>query len=137
MYYAFYIFVILAFPIVLLCVTFFLKNKKKSSAVVQENKKKDENFNQYKKGKYQKIKAQYYRGIEVESSAKFLSEDYRIVGLQEPKGKWTKMVMKQNIGYISTLKNLMGNNFSKMGFWQLKVKAQSLISQAMQKGKGR
>lgn len=92
---------------------------------------------EYHQEKTKKLADHYYRAIEFRQNSNSINQDYNIVGFEAPKGKWTKMIMKQNLQYLSTLKNLMGNNFSKAGIWQLKVKAQNLISQAFHKGKGR
>jgi hypothetical protein len=91
----------------------------------------------YQKEKFNKIKDRYYRGIEIEEKNQTLEQNYNIVGFDQPKGKWTKMILMQNLKYMTTLKHLMGNNLSKLGIWQLKVKAQSLISHGIHKGKGR
>lgn len=106
--------------------------KNKSSAT-----QLDEDYNEeYHIEKHKKIKAQYYRGIQAESKNQFLTQEYNIVGVEKPKGKWTAMVIKRNLQYMTTLKNLTGNNFFNLGVWQLKVKAQSLLGQGINRARG-
>ncbi|WP_198014740.1 hypothetical protein [Neorickettsia helminthoeca] len=92
---------------------------------------------EYHKEKHEKIKAQYYRSIDLEQPNQRLEYDARIVGIAKPQGKWTSMVIRRNMQYMTTLKHLMGTNFSKIGIWQLRLKAQSLISQGMHRGRGK
>ncbi|KYH12710.1 hypothetical protein [Neorickettsia sp. 179522] len=97
----------------------------------------DDEHEEYHKEKQRRIKDQYYRSIDLEEFNRHFGSDPKIVGIAKPQGKWTSMVIKRNMLYITTLKNLMGSNFSKMGIWQLKVKAQSMISHGMHKGRGK
>jgi hypothetical protein len=129
-------FLLFFFVVAVLISAWSIRNNKKKTQIKIKEEQEEENI-KYHQQKYRKIKEQYYRGIEIESKQNLLSQEYKIIGLEKPVGKWTNMVMKRNIQYISTLKNLMGTNFSKLGIWQIKVKAQSLISQAMHRGKGR
>ena len=123
--------------VLLLFLVFITLDSYRRYTATDEKKTSEKENYEYHEQKHNKIKEQYYRGIQIESKSTSIDNQYDIVGMATPKGKWTAMVIKQNMQYISTLKNLMGNNFSKLGLWQLKVKAQSLISNAMQKGKGR
>ncbi|WP_041917519.1 hypothetical protein [Neorickettsia sennetsu] len=97
----------------------------------------DDEHKEYHKEKQRRIKDQYYRSIDLEELNRHLGSDPKIVGIAKPQGKWTSMVIKRNMLYMTTLKNLMGSNFPKMGIWQLKVKAQSLISHGIHKGRGK
>ncbi len=61
----------------------------------------------------------------------------KIVDINKPLGKWTQLVTMTQLKYINNVKKLMGDKFSnKLGFWQIKVRAQSL-SQGRVRGKGR
>lgn len=123
------IFIVLLILIGVLFTSYFEYKKKH-----KYNDNFEEEHQEYQKEKFKKIKAQYYRGIEIEQD---INQNYNIVGFVEPKGRWTKMVIMRNLKYMTTLKDLVGNNFGKMGIWQLKVKAQSLISHGFHRGKGR
>ena len=128
--------IVLIVVIFLLIILLNLRPKYKQPLNTEEESEEEKNI-QYHEEKFKKLSDHHYRAIEFKQRYDYVSKDYNIVGFQKPHGKWSKMVMKQNMQYLSTLKNLMGNNFSKMGIWELKVKAQNLISQAFHKGKGR
>lgn len=71
------------------------------------------------------------QGIELEG----VGEEVEIVGLAEPVGFWSRLVMGQKVKFIAARMNLMQQN-KKVGAWQVFIQAQSM-SQGKSQGRGR
>lgn len=123
--------------IVILCVAGLFLRFASLSEEYRQEVVKDDDHTEYYREKHRKIKDQYYRSVDLEKFNVHVGSDPRIVEIAKPQGRWTSMVIRRNMHYMMTLKNLMGDNLSKLGIWQLKVKAQSLISHGMHKGRGK
>lgn len=64
-----------------------------------------------------------------------VGEEVEIVGLAEPVGFWSRLIMGQKVKFIAARMNLMKQN-KKVGAWQVFIQAQSM-SQGKSQGRGR
>ena len=108
--------------------------------VKDQFKKKDDDEDDRKKylEKKQRQIEQFQKNIRASQNHQIIRyTETRVVDIKKPIGKWTKLVTMTQLQYISNVKKMMGEKFSnKLGFWQIKVKAQAM-SQGREKGKGR
>ena len=97
--------------------------KKKSSFFYKEiEEDDDELLKEYLRKKYQRIidkEDERFRDYKLET----VKMETRIVDIHKPIGKWTRMIISQQLQYISNVKHLIGDKLS--GIWQIRVKAQA------------
>ena len=111
-----------------------IKNK-----VQDKDIKKHESLNKKYKDKKHEIMMNIYQqkdkfqegninNQQMEHSSVIDNDNTKIVGVQKPIGRWTKMVLQNNMQYINIFKNLINKNNKenkKTGFWQLFIQAKS------------
>ncbi len=72
---------------------------------------------------------------EVDDDVQIYKENLKVVDIAKPVGKWTQMVIL-NDGLMQRLAQLITEEGSEKGYWELFVKAQS-STQGKYKGRGR
>ncbi len=134
--------VIVIFAIIILAVYIIIDATSTEVIITVKDKfkKKDEEEEDRKRylEKKQRQIEQFQENIRAHNNNQVVHyEETKVVGIKEPIGKWTKLVTMTQLQYISNVKKLMGDKFSnKLGFWQMKVKAQGM-SQGRERGRGK
>lgn len=107
--------------------------------ILHEEELNEQYTKEYNEHKERLILRQYYKDLKLEHDLE--QDDYKIIGIREPVGKWTKMITDQQAGsYLAAARMFVSEKLSavKFGKWQLMVKAQSLMgSQGKNRGRGR
>ncbi len=125
-----------------LTITLVFIHKKRSSQVIKKRLKDIEDASPYRKSYIPKpkndfifLKKENQQNANVEVISDGIGQDKEeIVGLAEPKGFWTKLIMSQKIGFLFARMHQSKNN--DQGFWVTLINAQDM-EKGKQKGKGR
>ncbi len=117
---------ILIISVIIILLFIIFKKPIKKFAFAKEDSEIDDKklLEEYMKKKYRRI---------IENEEKLLKNyqmnnlvvNSKIVGFQKPIGKWTRMVMNTQLEYLSNVKRMLGDQFNKIGIWQMRVKAQA------------
>lgn len=97
----------------------------------------DEDYKKYLEKKQRQIEQHRENIRESQNTQTIHYTETKVIEIQQPIGKWTKLVTMTQLQYINNVKKFMGDKFSnKLGFWQMKVRAKA-ASQGREKGRGR
>lgn len=75
----------------------------------------------YKERKLKKLLKLQNLTLNQEEANQLPIEDYRIVGLRKPSGKWTKMIMLEDIAERLAFLQFCRKRNKSPGFWQIKI----------------